>query len=305
MAWPDLAVLELLVAVAEHGSVSRAATRVGMAQPNATRALTTLERSLGIRLLERGPRGSTLTTHGAVVVDWSRELLRAADRMRVATAALRAERRSQLAVAASMTVAEYLMPAWLTRLRGAHPELELHFDVHNSLDVFELVRSGARDLGFVESPTVPAGLQGATVAHDRLVVVVAQSHPWARRRRPVGVDELAATALVLRERGSGTRDTLIDALGDRAVAPPVLELTSNAAVRIAVASGAGPAVLSELAVADSVNSGELVVVPTSGVRLDRALRAVWRGGGTLQEAASDLILIARAAGAGRPDPLSA
>src|SRR5699024_8558870 len=67
---------------------------------------------------------------------------------------------------------------------------------------------GACEVGFVESPTVPRGLHSTTVAVDRLVVTVPPTHPWSRRRTPLSVAELAATPLVVREPGSGTRTTL-------------------------------------------------------------------------------------------------
>lgn len=291
--WPDLAVLELLLAVSEHGSLSAAARAVEMAQPNASRAMARLERSMGVRLVERSPSGSRLTSDGAVVADWARSVLDGAGQLRVGVEALRAEHSSQLTVAASMTVAEHLMPAWLAELRRMHPTLEIRLRVHNSAEVFDLVTAGTCEVGFVEGPRVPPALQATAVARDRLVVVVAPAHAWARRRRPVTAAELADTPLVVREPGSGTRITLDDALAGLDVARPTLELNSNAAVRVSVAAGAGPAVLSELAVASSLRTGELVAVPTEGIRLTRTMRAVWTGGGPMHGGAGDLVLIAR------------
>jgi len=295
--WPDLAVLELLVAVAEHGGLGAAARAVGMAQPNASRAITRLEADLGLDLVARHPRGSRLTPEGTAVADWARRVLDDARELMTASAALRADRAAHLDVAASLTVAEYLAPAWLARLRRARPELEVQLRVANSAEVFALVASGACELGFVETPRVPAGLRSVTVADDRLVVVVAPDHPWARRRRLTPA-ELAATPLVVREGGSGTRATLaaaLDRLGipEHELAAPSLELGSNAAVRVSAAAGAGPAVLSELAVAGWIARGDLVEVPVDGLELRRRLRAVRRATARPGEAAAELVAIAR------------
>ena len=70
------------------------------------------------------------------------------------------------------------------------------------------VRQGSADLGFVEGPGRPKGLRSRVIGHDTLVVVVRPDHPWARRHQPLSPAELAATALVSREEGSGTRDPL-------------------------------------------------------------------------------------------------
>jgi DNA-binding transcriptional LysR family regulator len=291
--WPDLAVLELLIAVSEHGSLGAAARSVGIAQPNATRAIARLEASLGIRLLDRHPRGSTLTADAAVVADWARTVLDSANELRIATDALRAEHHSHLTVAGSMTVAECLMPAWLAELRRTHPGLDIKLQVHNSREVFELVKDAACDVGFVESPRRRDDPRSTPVAHDQLVVIVDPSHPWARRRTPISPEELAHTQLVVRERGSGTRTTLDEALGHYELVAPSLELGSNAAVRASVAAGVGPAVLSELAVAPLLKTGELVAVPTQGISLDRTMRAVWKNANPEYGAARDLIAIAR------------
>lgn len=288
---PDLSALALLCAIAEHGSVSRAAASIGMAQPNASRTLRRLEADLGFRLLDRGPRGSTLTEEGAMVADWSSDVVAAARTLQTAALALRESQQSHLTVAASKTVAEAFLPRWLAALRAERPQLELHLAAQNSEEVQDAVESGSADLGFVESPSVRRELRTTEVARDRLVVIVAPQHPWARRRRPLTDAELARTPLVVREPGSGTRTTLESALAHLDPVAPTLELDSNAAVRISVASGAGPAVLSELAVADAARAGGLVVVPTE-TEFARRMRAVWLPG-SVHDAAELLIGIAR------------
>ena len=167
-----------------------------------------------------------------------------------------------------MTIAEHLVPVWLTDLRRIAPSTRVLLEVENSTHVIEDVRSGRLRLGFIETPHVPRDIHSRVVAQDELVLVIAPHHPWADRSAPVDAAELAATPLVVREGGSGTRDALAVVLGDLPQAPPALELGSNAAVRIAVASGAGPAVLSARAVRAQLESGELLRVPLDGVGAD-------------------------------------
>ncbi|MGO1971735.1 MAG: LysR family transcriptional regulator [Propionibacteriaceae bacterium] len=294
--WPTLGVLDLLLAVSEHGSLGAAARAVGMAQPNASRALARLERDTGLVLVHREPDGSTLTEEGSVFADWSRDVLRAADRLRIGAEALRHAQEGQVTVAASMTTAEHLVPVWLAELRRIEPTSRINLSVHNSHQVFDLVRDGACDLGFVETPRVRSGLKSVTVAHDSLVVVVATTHPWARRRRPLSPGDLAETPLVVREPGSGTRLTLDAVLAPHHPVGPALELSSNAAVRTSVIAGAGPAVLSVLAVHDALRSGELRAVPMAGLDMTRRLRAVWSPPRRPTGAAGELVRIAQRIG---------
>ncbi|WP_049576982.1 LysR family transcriptional regulator [Nonomuraea sp. SBT364] len=286
---PDLASLKLLVDVGELGSLGRAARAAGIAQPSASKRIAHLERRLGLPLLERTPRGSTLTAEGRMVAGWAAELVSAAQELVRAAQAVRQGAAALLRVAASMTVAEYLVPRWLGELQNREPGVPVGLDVVNSADVAARVLAEEVELGFVEGPNVPEGLASRVVGTDRLVVVVAPGHPWTRRRTALRGPELAGTPLVVRERGSGTRETLDLAFLELRQASPRLELGSNSAVKGAAQAGAAPAVLSGYAVEAELATGRLVEVPLAGINLVRTLRAVWRSGRNLTRPAAALL----------------
>lgn len=301
---PDLASLRLLVSVGELGSLGQAARAAGIAQPSASKRMAVLERRLGVPLLDRGPRGSALTPEGKLVADWAAQVLAAGEELMRGVAALRGRRRATLRIAASLTVAEYLMPRWLHDFQLAEGHVQAGLQVANSTEVIRMVGDDEVELGFVEGPEVPDTLAYRTVATDRLAVLVAPGHPWARRRRPLRAAELAATPLVVRESGSGTRDTLHRVLqaADLALADPYLELGSTAAIKGTVATGDAPAVISAFAVEAELSTGRLVEVPVDGLDLTRKLRAVWpRGRQLLGPAASLLRVATRARGPKREE----
>lgn len=195
---PDLSALQTLAAVQELGSLSSAAHRLGLSQQGVSSRMTFLEAQVGAPLLVRTARGSTLTDTGALIAGWAAEVLAAAERLDAGMASLRAESVRHLHVAASQTIAEYLLPQWLVALRRQQESLgtvpsKVQLSVANSAAVAELVRSGAAPLGFIESPNLPVGLASCTVRYDDLVLVVAPDHRWARRRSAVTPAELAAT----------------------------------------------------------------------------------------------------------------
>ncbi|GGX98352.1 LysR family transcriptional regulator [Streptomyces anandii] len=291
---PDVEGLRLLVLVGELGSLGKAAMELGIAQPSASKRVATLERRLGLALIDRTRRGSSLTADGQVVAARAQRVLDELAALMTSVEAQRSKLRATLRVAASMTVAEYLAPPWIGELCRAHPDLHVGLHVTNSEHVRELLRGGEAEIGFIESPHVPRGLTSKTVSTDRLVVVVAPAHPWARRRRPLTAQELAATPLVVRERGSGTRVALECALrrAGAVESRPLLELGSATAVRGAVIAGTGPAVISELAVRTDIADGRLVPVDVEGMELRRSLRAVWPAGRSLVGPAADLLVVA-------------
>ena len=291
---PDLDSLALLLEVAATGSLGRAAAAHGISQPAVSARIKGMEALIGFALVERSARGSTLTPAGALMADWARDVLAAATVLDTGITSLRADRDGRLRVAASLTVAEHLLPGWLVRLAAQRTDTAVSLAAMNSVEVGRAVLEGRADLGFVEGPQVPAGLDARVVGRDRLVVVVPPGHPWARRRTPVPADELAATRLVQREPTSGTRTALEAALSRWApLAAPLLELSTTSAVRAAVAAGAGPAVLSDLGVGDDVAAGRLVMVSVRGAELSRQLRAVWPAGQRPTGPARDLLAIAQ------------
>lgn len=300
---PDLAALEVLLAVARTGSLNSTAAEVGVSQQAVSARIRSIEAQTGVVLVTRTPRGSTLTPSGVVVAEWTARLLELAAEVDAGLAMLRRDGLGRLRVSASLTIAEQLLPGWLVAMnadttRRGHAATEIVLTATNSDTVVQHLRSGAAELGFVEGPAAPRGLRSRSVGTDELLIVVRPDHPWARRQRPVTARELAGTALVTREEGSGTRSALDAAvqavLGDGAeTAAPALSLSTTAAVRAAVIAGAGPAVLSELAVIDDLTAGRLKAVRTEGLRLDRTLRAVWSGGPTPPAgAARELVALA-------------
>jgi molybdate transport repressor ModE-like protein len=279
---PDIDSLRLLVLVAERGSLTAAAGELRISQPSASKRLSRLERRLGVRLVDRTRRGSSLTPAGTLVTGWAQRVLDALNALADGAEALRREHTGNLTVAASLTIAEHLLPAWIGDLRRADPDLHVGMQVTNSSHVCDLARHGEVDIGFIESPGRPTGLRSRTVARDRLVLVAPPGHPWTRRKGPVPPAEVAATPLISREAGSGTRQAARQAMAAHGLdlAPPLLEFGSSTAVRNAVVAGAGPALISELVVATDLATGTLTEVPVEGVTLERSLRAVWRPGTT-------------------------
>jgi DNA-binding transcriptional LysR family regulator len=290
---PDLDDLLLLVRVARTDSIGAAALEHGLSQPSASRRLSALERRLGSTLLARSRRGSVLTARGRVVVDWAETLLAAAEDFARSVETLRRGRSATVRVAVSMTIAEHLAPHWLTALHHLHPDLQVALMVHNSSEAVDLVTAGKAELGFIETPRLPRDLRRRRVGRDRLVVAVAPGHAWARRRTPLTPDELAHSFLLVREPGSGTRETLDDALAGRGLTlTDEMVMGSNSALRSAAVSGLGPVVLSDLALDPDIRAGRLAEVETVDLSFQRPLTAIWRRDEPLPEQAIALLKVA-------------
>jgi DNA-binding transcriptional LysR family regulator len=280
---PDLPALDLLVSVAELGSVGQAARAHHISQPTGSARLARLERQCGIALLVRGARCSTLTPAGEAVVAWARRVVESTRVLTDGVLALRADCGARLRIAASLTVAEYLMPVWLLDLRRANPGLDVAVTVENSHDVCDRVRAGEADVGFIESPVVPADLSVEAIGADRLALVVAPDYPLAARARDgVRPRELLDQPVLLREPGSGTRDTFMAALGTALgdhdpQLPYATELGSTTTIVATARAGGGIGVVSRRAVAGDIADGRLVELAIPELSLSRRLHGVWLG----------------------------
>lgn len=281
----NLVTLAAFSAAARLGSLSAAARKLGVSQQALSVRVRELERDMGIELMLRSPRGVTVTSNGELVLVWAEEVLAAARRLETGIEALAGSRGRELRVVASQTIAGHLLPEWVVRLRQVQIDAgkvptAVTLATGNSENVIERIESGESDLGFIESPDPPARLGAAVVGYDELILIVSREHPWATRTS-ISVAEIAATPLVARERGSGTRqywESAVEQRIGRRPVPPLVELGTNAAVRSTVINDLAPTVISALAVSDDLLLGRVVRIPIEGGSVRRKLTALWRGG---------------------------
>lgn len=140
------------------GQSRRRGQEFGLTQQAVSARLASVEAQTGVALVVRTPRGSRLTRAGVVVAEWADRLLDVAQYVDAGLASLRSESRKRVRVAASLTIAEHLMPRWLVSLQVATNRLgavapEVIMTATNSDQVIAAVRDGKADLGFIETPT--------------------------------------------------------------------------------------------------------------------------------------------------------
>ena len=160
------------------------------------------------------------------MLGWAEDVLDAADRLAAGVRSIRSGISHRLAIAASQTTAEHLVPHWLIELRTAEEEAGMQptaveLTVANSTGVIEMVRGDRVNIGIIETPHLPPDLVRAYLREDELLVVAAPSHPWARLRRPVALAEVACLAARHargRERNARHADGLPGCAGTPAVA---------------------------------------------------------------------------------------
>ncbi|MHB8690255.1 MAG: LysR family transcriptional regulator [Solirubrobacteraceae bacterium] len=265
--------LAAFAAAVETSSVQGAADALQLTQSAATKRIQSLERRVGGRLLERGRLGTRPTPLGRAIYPPAKRALEAlADVAQVAERS-RASGAMDLRLSASLTVGEFLLPGWLAEFRALHPDVHPQLEIVNSQGVLVAVREHQVEIGFVEGLDSLTGFEALTIARDRLVVVVAVDHRWARRRA-VAVRELASEPYLTREAASGTRAVADAALARADVQlQPSLQAASFQSLKRSLAGG-GFALISELTIEAELRAGTLVGIPVRGADLTRDLSAI-------------------------------
>ena len=252
--------LRIFVAVAEREHVTQAAAALGLAQSAVSAAIAALEARHRTKLFDRVGRGVSLTDSGRLFLPEARAVIARADVAEQALNDHASLRRGSLAVHASQTIASYWLPRHLVAFHRAHPGITLSLTIGNSAQVARSVSEGIAGIGFVEGDVDAPALSTTIVARDRMVLVVAPDHPWAKLGS-ITPQAIAGSDWVLREPGSGTRSVFEAAVHGFGLSLASLQvalvLPSNEAVRGAVEAGLGATVISASVAAPSLEAGLL------------------------------------------------
>jgi DNA-binding transcriptional LysR family regulator len=235
--------LRSFVAVAEEGSFTKAARRMGIAQPSLSQQIRALEADLGGPLIERLPRGIRLTGGGRALLPEAQAAVRAAERALQAARTAMGLEAGELEVATLLSMAVGILPhvaaVWLER----YPEIEIRMReyTHHSL-LEESVRQGVGDIAVGPRPTVWHGPL-EELGMEELVVVLPFSDPLAGEET-IGLEALADRQWVLYPPGHGLTDLVEGACRAAGFQPRVSVRTTQveAATRLA-AAGLGPAMI--------------------------------------------------------------
>ena len=231
-----------------------AAGRLARSQSAASMALAELEVRLGQPLFDRPGKRLVLNANGARLLPRAIALL---DHAAEIERAFADELAAPLHLAASLTIGNHLLPPIIARWRAEHSAAYVQLRIGNTRDAAEAVLHFDVDAGFVEGSVQHEALRLQTWRRDHMVVCVSPNHPLAGRR--ASVEAMAAADWIVREPGSGTRETVDQFLLKEIGWPrPAMELGSSEAVRLAVMAGAGISCLSRHTVADALAAGTLM-----------------------------------------------
>jgi len=267
--------LRIFYTVARLGSFSRAAEELRISQPSVSIQVADLERSMSVDLFEQLGKRIYLTDAGRVLEDYARQILNLVEEANSALAEVAGEYRGRLTIGASSTPGTYVLPRVIGAFQERFPNVTVTLDIANTRRIQERILRNELDVGIVGWEVSSHNLEVLPLLEDELVLVVPPGHQLAQAET-VQAKVLRDQRVIMRERGSGTREAAEAALREAGVVlSPAMELGSNEAIKETVAAGLGVTILSTLAVAPEVAARRLIVVPMNDVSIRRSFRVVY------------------------------
>jgi DNA-binding transcriptional LysR family regulator len=264
---------EIFVAISRNESVSRAAEELSLSQSATSAALAELERQFDFKLFDRVGKSLRINEAGRQLLPQAVELL---DRAEEIEAGLNGHASfGDMNIGATLTIGNYLVTILVARFLQDHPESRIQLQVHNTRTIIQQIANHEVDLGLIEGDCHHPDIEVEPWIADELVVFCAPGHPLAQKKK-INRKDLMDEPWILREKGSGTRDTF-----DRAFLPYHaklnirLELEHTEAIKRVVESGLGISCISRLALKDAFRRGSLVPLETPDIDLSRYFYFLW------------------------------
>jgi len=283
--------LRVFVAVARHGSFSRAGEAIGLTQSAVSHSVKELEAEVGVRLLDRTTREVVLTDAGLRLANRVERLL---DELQAALLDARSfgvQRSGTVRVATSQTISAHLMPQCIAAGERQYPEIRIMLRDQAQQQVLHSVRNAEVDFGIVVDPVQAVDLECEAVLHEPFLLLCRDDHPFAARQE-VRWSALNGCRLVLQDYASGSRPLIDSALRQQGVeAQVVQEIGHPATLFPMVAEGIGISIFPALAL--PLPEGGRLRVRRLVPEINHALMLVRRKNRSLTPAAEAIWQVAR------------
>ena len=275
----NLKQLAAFVATAEYRSFTKAADAMYLTQSTVSAHISALERTLGLRLIQRSARQRvTLTEDGERVYRESKAILTQCQALQDMG---KQNTENQLLLAATPVPSQCLLPEIMASFLSHYPDSRYVQYRGDSAQIHRFLEQGKCRLGFVGTAVNHQGFHYQTVTEDRLVVITPNRENY-RKLKAQGAtgNSLLRHPMLLREETSSTRQALDSCLNSMGMGPEQLnviaQFDNSEDIRTGVSRGLGVSVISRLAVQEDVAAGKLLAFPLEGANPDRKIYLCWR-----------------------------
>jgi DNA-binding transcriptional LysR family regulator len=288
----DINQLEVLIAVAQEKSFSRAAERLHRTQPAVSQAIRRLETEIGEPLFDRSSKDGTMTAAGRVLFGLAQQMINLRHGAHAAIKELKGLHRGKLSLTANEYTVMYLLPL-LPVFRARHPHIKIEVKRSLASRISSEILARETEIGIVSFKPNDAAITSVPVLTDELALIVPPDHPLAARKI-VSVRELGAESFVAHNVPSPYRERVVRTFEKyRTPLNISLEMPTLEAIKRFVEGGMGVALVPRLTAQVEIARGQVAALAVREMKLERKLYLVYRKGATLSHAARAFLRVAK------------
>lgn len=276
--------LNILEAIARHGSFTRAAEELNLTQPTISQQVKQLTKAMGLPLFDQIGKRLYLTEAGQSVLAASRDIADRVAQLEIHLSDLQGMEKGRLRLSTT-TTAKYFVPRLLGPFHKKYPGITLSLEITNQAEVMKRLANNEDDLYFTGRPPRDLDVELRPILPNPLVVVANRSNPLAQEKS-IPLKRLEQEQMIMRESGSGTRAIVEQFFSDnRLDITTIMDLTSNEAIKQAIVGGLGISVLSQHTLALENNESPLIILDVEGFPIQQYWYLVYLSGKQISIAA--------------------
>lgn len=269
--------LRIFDMVARYQSHTRAAEKLHMTQPAVSMQMKQLEESLDINLFERQGKSISLTREGRAMRQYSSNIIQSYESMLEYVDEIKGFRQGQLVISVT-TTANYFTSRILAAFSKQYPQINISLDVTNRQNILAQLENNEPNLVIMGEPPKGHELKSEKFMANPLVVIAPADHPLVGKKQ-LDLDKVLEEKFVVREPGSGTREAIerhLKRFGK--ICTSGLEMSSNEAIKHAVAAGFGLGMVSKHTIDLELKNNYLKILDVEGFPIERHWHLVSRKG---------------------------
>jgi len=269
--------LEIFVAAAELRSMSSAAKKIHMSQPAVSQTIIELEKLLNTKLFDRLNRKLVLTFSGEVFYSYAQKILGLIHEADSSIKDITNVHTGKIKIGASSTYGIYLLPKIIAEFQKQYEDVELVFTIDNTHIIEELILNHQIDIGIVEGLNYSGDLISKKLFDDELSFICSIDHEWVKEGRlEAEPADLSSQTLILREKGSGTRQVIDDVIQYKKLPYKTIYSLSNLeAIKKAVESNIGVSFLTHISVEEEIKNKKLMPIKIKGIEFKREFSVIY------------------------------
>jgi DNA-binding transcriptional LysR family regulator len=261
--------LKIFYMAAKRGNLSKAAEDLFITQPAVTKGIQRLQDHYDLRLMDHFGKKMVLTHAGEVLFKIAEKIFELEKHAEESIREFKQRKKGRIRIQASESFGAYYLPSIMNPFSKAHPLINISVNILPSEHVVNNVANLECDIGFVSYPIAHEKVFIRVILEDQLVFILPPDHPICRQKR-LRPKDLEGNPMIVHEKKSTPHQVFHEFMEKNNIAvTSSLELSSNRAIKLAVESGLGIALISRKVAEEEIQTGKLAAIPLPDLSIKR------------------------------------